>query len=172
MTKCILNRREFLRSAGTAAASVFMLGGATTILASNGAWAVTLKSLPQHEATVLLKMTRHLYPHDMLGDIYYADVVAAFDAKMAADSQLKDLVKQGIAELNGAFGVPWLKLSEGYQLDALKRIEAGTARSHGRRPLQQPELVADLRLSGQLLPGRRLPVPGLPRCRLDVGAGR
>ncbi len=134
MTKRILNRREFLRSAGTAAASVIMLGGATTILASNGAWAVTLKSLPQHEATVLLKMTRHLYPHDMLGDIYYADVVAAFDAKMAADSQLKDLIKQGIAELNGAFGVPWLKLSEGYQLDALKRIEAGkffqTLRGH------------------------------------------
>ncbi len=134
MTKRILNRREFMRSVGTAAASVIVLGGATTILATDGAWAVTLKSLPQNEATVLLRMTRHLYPHDMLGDIYYAEVVEAFDAKMATDNELKDLVTQGIAELNGIYGVPWLALSDGYQVDALRRIEGSkffqTLRGH------------------------------------------
>jgi len=72
MTKRILNRREFIQGAGSAAASVVVLAGAATILASNGAWAMTLKAIPQHEAAVLLKVTRHLYPHDMLGDIYYA----------------------------------------------------------------------------------------------------
>ena len=134
MTKRILNRREFIRGAGAAAASVVVLAGATTILSSNGAWAMTLNAIPEHEAAVLLKMTRHLYPHRMLGDIYYAEVVEAFDAKMAADTQLEILVKDGIASLDGAYGVPWLNLSEGYQLEALKRIESGkffqTLRGH------------------------------------------
>jgi hypothetical protein len=126
MTKRILNRREFIRGSGVAAASVVMLAGATTILASNGAWAMTLNAIPEHEAAVLLKMTRHLYPHRMLGDIYYAEVVEAFDTKIAADVQLADLVKNGVAELDRAYGIPWLDLSQGYQLEALKRIETGT----------------------------------------------
>ena len=134
MTKRILNRREFMHSIVTAAASVIILGGATTILATDKAWAVTLKSLPQNEAAVLLRITRHLYPHDMLGDIYYAEVVEAFDAKMATDNELKGLVTQGIAELNGVYGVPWLALSDGYQVDALRRVESSkffqTLRGH------------------------------------------
>ena len=80
--------------------------GATTILATNGAWAMTLKALAPHEAEVLLRMTRQLYPHDMLGDIYYAEVVEAFDAKAQADPELASLVKNGVAELDGALGVP------------------------------------------------------------------
>ena len=134
MTKRILNRREFIRSAATAAASVMVVGGATTIMASNEAWAVTLKVLPPDQAKVLIAVTRHLYPHDMLGDIYYAEVVEAFDAKMQADNTLKTMVTEGIAELDKAYGVPWLTLSEGYQVDALRRVEASkffqTLRGH------------------------------------------
>ncbi len=125
MAKRILNRREFLRSAGTAAASVAVLAGTTTILASNGAWAMTLKSLPPHEAEVLLRMTRQLYPHEMLGDVYYAEVVEAFDAKVAADPELAAVVRDGVAELDKVFGVPFLQLSPGYQIEALKKVEAG-----------------------------------------------
>ncbi len=125
MTKRILNRREFLKNAGTAAASVVVLAGATTIMASNGAWAMTLQAVPPQDAEVLLRMTRQLYPHDMLGDIYYAEVVEAFDSKVAADPELAAVVKDGVAELDGVFGVPWLKLSPGYQIEALKRVESG-----------------------------------------------
>ena len=85
MAKRILNRREFLRSAGTVAAGVVVLAGTTTILASNGACAMTLKSLSPHEAEVLLKMTHQLYPHEMLGDVYYAEVVEAVDSKVVGD---------------------------------------------------------------------------------------
>ena len=123
-----------MRSAATAAASVMVVGGVTTILASDEAWAMTLKVLPAPEAKILIKVARHLYPHDMLGDIYYAEVVEAFDTKMQTDSSLKSLVTEGIAELDRAYGVPWLALSEGYQIDALKRIETSkffqTLRGH------------------------------------------
>src|SRR4051794_41969094 len=96
MSKRILTRREFLRPAATAAATVVAAAsGATTILASNGAWAMELKALQAHEAEVLLAMSRRLYPHEMLGDIYYAEVVEAFDAKVKADADLAGTGKAG-----------------------------------------------------------------------------
>lgn len=126
MSKTILDRRSFLKTAAATAATVVVLSGTTTILAANRAWAMSLSTLSEQEAELLLRMTRHLYPHDMLGDIYYAEVVEAFDAKVAADPALVQVVKDGMAELNNSFGVPWMKLSPGYQIEALKRIESGT----------------------------------------------
>jgi hypothetical protein len=124
MSKRILDRRAFLATAGKVAAGVALISGTTTILAANGAWAMSLKALDKHEAEVLLRMTRLLYPHDMLGDVYYAEVVEAFDAKVAADAALAEQVKNGVAALDGHFGVPWLNLSEGTQLEALTAMQA------------------------------------------------
>jgi hypothetical protein len=125
MSKRILNRRAFLKSAGSVAASVVVLSGATTIMATNQAWAMTLEMLAPGEAEVLLRMTRQLYPHDMLGDIYYAEVVEAYDAKAKGDPEIVALVKEGTAQLDQVYGVPWLKLSPGTQLEALKAVEGG-----------------------------------------------
>ena len=122
MSKRILNRREFLSTAGKVAASVVVLSGTTTILAANQAWAMDLKVLDQNEAAVLLKMARQLYPHPMLGDVYYAEVVESLDAKIAADPTKTQLIKSGVADLDKAMGVPFLKLSDEYQLEALHQI--------------------------------------------------
>lgn len=134
MTKRILNRREFLKTAGTVTASVVVLSGTTTILAANKAWAMDLKVLDPHEAEVLMHMTRQLYPHDMLGDVYYAEVVEALDAKAAGEKVAPRLLKDGVAGLDKAMGVPFLKLSRGYQLDVLKGIQTSeffqTVRGH------------------------------------------
>lgn len=134
MSKQILNRREFLRTAGNTAAAVVVVAGSTTILASNRAWAMTLETFAPHEAEVLLAMTRQLYPHDRLGDIYYAEVVEALDAKAKTTPELAEQVKNGVAALDGELHVPFLELSSGYQLEALQRIEQtpffGTVRSH------------------------------------------
>ncbi len=134
MSKRILNRREFLATAGKVAASVVVLSGTTTIFASNGAWAMELKALPAHETEVLLRMSRQLYPHPMLGDVYYAEVVEAFDAKVAVDPELVTMVKYGVAELDAVYKVAWLKLSPGLQVQALEKIQEGkffqTLRGH------------------------------------------
>jgi hypothetical protein len=122
MSKRILDRRTFLKSAGTTAAAVMVVSGATTILAANRAWAVTLAVLAPNEAAVLLRMTRQLYPHDGLGDIYYADVVEALDAKAKADPEIVQLVKEGVGQLDRALGVPFLELSDGTQVEVLKGI--------------------------------------------------
>jgi hypothetical protein len=134
MSKQILNRREFMKSAGTTAAAVVAIAGTTTILASNRAWAMELAVFSPHEAEVLLSMTRQLYPHDGIGDIYYAEVVEALDTKAKTTPEIVQQVKDGVAALDGAMHVPFLKLSPGYQLEVLQGMEAtpffGLVRGH------------------------------------------
>jgi len=97
--------------------------GGTTILASSRAWAMTLHMLGPHEAEVLLQMTRQLYPHNSIGDVYYAEVVEALDQKAKATPELIELVKNGVATLDQAKHVPFLRLSDGYQTEVLRGIE-------------------------------------------------
>ena len=124
MSKTILDRRSFLKTAGTTAAMVVAgAGGVATILASNRAWAMTLETFGPAEAEALLHMTRQLYPHDNLGDVYYAEVVEAYDQKAKADASIVQLVKDGVAQLDGALGVPFLELSPGTQTEVLKTME-------------------------------------------------
>ena len=120
MSKRILDRRLFLRSAATTAAVVVAGTGGAAILASNRAWAMELSTFGQHEAEVLLAMTRQLYPHDSIGDIYYATVVEALDQKAAAKPELVELVKNGVAALDQAQHVPFLRLSPGTQTEVLQ----------------------------------------------------
>jgi len=124
MSKRILDRREFLKTAGRVAATVTVIAGAPTILASNRAWSMSLKAISAADAAVLLRMTRVVYPHDQLGDIYYATVVESLDAKAAGDPELAQTIKNGTAALDKAMGVPWLHLSEGTQVEVLKGMQA------------------------------------------------
>lgn len=105
------------------AAAIATAGGATVIAASNGAWAMTLATFDAATARVLLVMTSHLYPHDMLGDVYYAEVVQGLDAKAKADPALAAIIREGVAALDRATGVRWLDLSPGGQIEVLKSME-------------------------------------------------
>jgi hypothetical protein len=120
-----MDRRRFLRTSGKAAAgaAVVAASGTTMIVAVDGAWAMSLKSVEPHAAKTLLRMTRLLYPHDGLGDLYYAQVVEALDGEAAAGDEVASLLREGVAGLDGALGMPWLDLSEGYQLQVLRGME-------------------------------------------------
>ena len=124
MSKHILDRRRFLKSAATATAAVAVGASGTVILASDRAWAMELEAIPANEAELLLTMTRRLYPHDGLGDMFYAEVVEGLDGKVKADPSLAELIKNGVAALDKAKGVPFLALSEGYQTEVLESMEA------------------------------------------------
>jgi hypothetical protein len=122
MSKQILDRREFLRSAATVTAAVVAGTGGATILASNRAWAMELEVLGPHEAEVLLAMMRRLYPHDSIGDIYYAEAVEALDVKAKAQPELVEQIKLGVAALDQATHVPFLQLSNGTQTEVLQGL--------------------------------------------------
>jgi hypothetical protein len=120
-----MDRRRFLEASSQAAAGVVIAasGGATLLMASDGAWAMSLETLSAGDATTLLRALRVIYPHDGLGDQYYAAVVAALDADASGNGETAGLLKDGVAGLDRAHGIPFAELSEGNQLQTLVAIQ-------------------------------------------------
>ena len=72
-TTAILTRRQLLARAGSATAIVAM--GSGFIAAPDASWAMTVTNVSEHEMATLLQMARDIYPHDKIGDEYYAVAV-------------------------------------------------------------------------------------------------
>ena len=125
MNRSGMNRRRFLETSSQAAAGVVIaaVGGTTLLMASDGAWAMSLETLSAADATTLLKALRVIYPHDSLGDQYYAAVVAALDEDAKGGGETAGLLKDGVAGLDQAYGIPFAELSEGNQLRVLTAIQ-------------------------------------------------
>jgi hypothetical protein len=68
-------------------------------------------------------VARTLFPHDFLGDSYYASVVTAIDAKAAADRATRDMVADGIKRLVGAQAGSFALASEEARERALRTLE-------------------------------------------------
>jgi len=91
------NRRQFLKAGsgilmGTLAAS----SGLLAMVAPSQAWALSLKSLSESEASGILKVTRGIFPHDTLDDAVYALVVKDLDAAAAEDASVAKLLREGL----------------------------------------------------------------------------
>jgi hypothetical protein len=126
MRKAAMNRRRFLETSGQAAAGAAVIaaaGGTTLLMAPDGAWAMTLEALSGQDGATLLKALRAIYPHDSLGDEYYAVVVEALDQDAKGKADTAALLKEGIAGLDQVYQMPFLELSEGNQLRALETIQ-------------------------------------------------
>ena len=118
-----INRRQFLQTSGLAAVGVAAATSGAVLIAPDGAWAMSLSMLDARDAQTLLQMTRQLYPHPTLGDMYYAKVVEDLDQKAKADPALAQQLKSGVAELDNAMGIKWSELSEGNQLAVLTKMQ-------------------------------------------------
>jgi len=116
------NRREFLCSTGFVAAGLATSG--SVVFAPDYSWALSPTAIDAHTAQTLLVMARQLFPHDRLGDQYYAAVVDAVDKQAASDAALRKLVAEGVARLDGARGIRWVELSNGARSAVLKTVEA------------------------------------------------
>ena len=117
------SRRDFLCSTSFVAVGLAM--GGSMMLAPDYAWALSTTALDAHTAQTLLVMARQLFPHDRLGDQYYATVVEAVDKQAASDAALRKLLTDGVARLDGARGIAWVQLSNGARNAVLKTEEAG-----------------------------------------------
>jgi hypothetical protein len=116
-----LSRRDFLRRSGFVATS--LATGGTVIFGPDYAWALSPSALDQHTAETLMAMARELFPHDRLGDEYYAAVVDAVDKQAASNAEMRKLLTDGVAQLDAVRGLPWLQLSEGGRVAVLKGTE-------------------------------------------------
>lgn len=72
---------------------------------------------------VLLRMVRHLYPHDALADDIYMDALASLLSALADDASLADSFERGSASLDAAAGRDWLGSGTEQQIAALQSIE-------------------------------------------------
>jgi hypothetical protein len=84
---------------------------------------MTLETLSGQDGATLLKALRIIYPHDSLGDQYYAAVVEALDQDAKGNADTAAMLKDGIAGLDQAYPMPFVELSEGNQLRALESIQ-------------------------------------------------
>src|SRR5215467_14827629 len=117
------SRRDFLST--TSFVAVGLAVGGSMALAPDFAWALSTKAIDAHAAQTLLVMARQLFPHDRLGDQYYAAVVEAVDKQAASDAALRKLLTDGVARLDGARGIAWVQLSNGARNAVLKTEESG-----------------------------------------------
>jgi hypothetical protein len=119
-----LNRRQFLQTSGMAVTGLALSASCVMLIASDGAWAMSLHALDAPGAQSLMVMARRLYPHPTLGDMYYAKVVSDLDDQAKGNATLGAQLKDGVAALDGAKGIPWLELSEGNQTEVLTGMES------------------------------------------------
>lgn len=125
MSKKGMNRRQFLHTSGLATAGVAAVASGAVLMAPDGAWALQLSALDAHAGQTILTMSRRIYPHDGLGEMYYAKVVEDLDGAAAGDEGTAKLLKDGVADLDGAMGVNFVDLSEGHQLEVLTARQDG-----------------------------------------------
>jgi hypothetical protein len=122
-----ISRRAFLENTGKATALTYAsiatagLGG---FLRPGEAHGAPWKSLSEDQARSMLAVTRRLFPHDELGDRYYWVAVNGIDAEMASSADLEGRIKDGLGQLDRAFGVTFAELSEGNQIKAMKTVES------------------------------------------------
>lgn len=88
-----LSRRQLL-SRATLAGTSFVVGSGF-MAAKNAAWATELGHLKPQTFATLVQMARDIYPHDKIGDEFYAIAVKGYDTAEAAPS-----IEAGIADLD------------------------------------------------------------------------
>jgi hypothetical protein len=126
MRSLAMNRRRFLETSSHLAvgAALAAAGSGAATLAPSGALAAT-RTISASQAATLVAVARHLFPHDQLGDRYYVAAVETLDEQAAADPGLAAQLAEGVVELDGAMGIPFIRLSPGNQLQLIESI-AGT----------------------------------------------
>ena len=120
MQKSEFSRRYFLRASTVVTAST--LGGAI-IFGPNNAWAQTTAGFEPHAARTLLMMSYDIFPHQMLGMKYYANVVDALAKDAAANPANRKMLLDGVAMLDAAVGIKWIDVSDGGREAILKKNE-------------------------------------------------
>ena len=79
-----VGRRLFMRGAATAVPAAALASVGMSISAE-AAWAQQAKTLAPHNMATLVRMSRDIYPHDHLPDLYYVNAVAPYDDKAKSD---------------------------------------------------------------------------------------
>ena len=95
-----LKRRGFLSGGGLAAIGVMVVPASTLALLPAAAHAESFTTLGAGVGQTLVVMARDIFPHDKLGDHFYAHAQMAHDAEAAKDPAVKTMIIDGVANLD------------------------------------------------------------------------
>ena len=115
-----LDRRELLKSTTGLLCGWVVAGTPLALIAAGRAWAVDLTVLTSLEASTLMSMARTIAPHDMLDAAAYALVVSAVDSDARKDANIREMIKDGLANLATSFATN----PESERVAALQKIES------------------------------------------------
>jgi len=90
-----MSRRQLL--SGSAAIGAAFVVGAGFVASPTASWALEVQHLKPETMATLIQMARDIYPHDHVGDEFYATAVKGYDT-----AENKDSVEAGIEALNAA----------------------------------------------------------------------
>ncbi|WP_197061339.1 MULTISPECIES: hypothetical protein [unclassified Marinobacter] len=117
-----LSRRSFLRNSRNALIGTLAFSnGAIALLAPSKAWSMPLQQLSSAEGETILKLTRHIFPHNRLEDAVYAFVVRDLD-KAASNADALALLTSGVKDINHRAGGQWMSLSSDEQFRHVEAI--------------------------------------------------
>ena len=119
MSKARFNRRQFLESSGRTLAATSL----TAYLPAIAAGKMKFENLEDYTATVLIRVCRVMFPHDELNDSYYGTCVEGLDQKAVGDSNLTELLAQGVKKLDGTSAGKFLEMDEAGQTRMLTSME-------------------------------------------------
>lgn len=91
------SRRFLLKAAATAVPAAAVAGAAGLSIAD--AWAEGGALQPSTLKT-MVKIARDIYPHDMLGDVYYITAVKPWNDKAGSDPAVKAMLEEGVRRLD------------------------------------------------------------------------
>lgn len=114
-----LTRRQLLSRSLSAGALAVV--GTGFIAAPNAAWAIEVAVIPPEEMATLLQMARDIYPHDQVGDQFYAVAVKGYDSE-----EHKALVAEGVAALDAAAKAAGFEsyVAAGWEEDRVKLLQS------------------------------------------------
>lgn len=90
-----MTRRQLLSR--SVAASAALVIGVGFVASSDAAWAQEMTVLKPETMATLIQMARDIYPHDKVGDRFYAIAVKGYDTE-----EQQAMVVEGVAALNAA----------------------------------------------------------------------
>lgn len=96
-----LSRRELLKRGGVGA--LLVISG-SAVISPQHAWGLETSALKPDTMATLIQMARDIYPHDQVPDKYYAIAVKSHDEQAGKDAAHKDLIENGIADLDQKAG--------------------------------------------------------------------
>lgn len=96
-----ISRRELLKRGGIGA--LLVISGSAVISPEN-AWGLETAALKPETMATLIQVARDIYPHDQVPDKYYAIAVKGHDEQAGKDAAHKDLIENGIADLDKKAG--------------------------------------------------------------------